>query len=49
MKTLIIEHDNGVSGQVGFSEHIVENESDAKCVISDYENKGIFIYSIKLY
>lgn len=43
---LVIEHDNGTSGQHGFSEEIVSNKEACVDVIKSYEGAGIFIYNI---
>lgn len=46
MMTLVIEHDNGKSGQKGFSDIQINEKSEAQKIISEYEKKGIFIYSV---
>lgn len=44
MKTIWIEHDNGIKGQHGFSEEEISSESDIKDVIKSYEDCGIVVY-----
>lgn len=49
MVTLIIEHDNGKSGQKGFSDHQIIEKSEAQKIINEYVDKGILIYSVNFY
>lgn len=44
--TLVIEHDNGKAGQRGFSDFQINEKADAKKIITEYEAKGIFVYSV---
>lgn len=44
MKLLVIEHDNGVKGQHGFSDEEIFSESEIKNVIKSYEYHGITVY-----
>lgn len=44
--TLIIEHDNGKVGQKGFTDYQISERSEAVKIINEYEEKGIFIYSV---
>lgn len=46
MMTLVIEHDNGKAGQRGFSDHQISEKAEAQKIISEYEENGIFIYSV---
>lgn len=44
MKTIWIEHDNGIKGQHGVSEEEISSESEIDNLIKDYENCGIIVY-----
>ena len=44
MKSLVIEHDNGIKGQHGFSEEEISSKSEIKSIIKSYEDYGITIY-----
>lgn len=46
MMTLVIEHDNGKAGQRGFSDYQIGEKAEAQKIINEYEEKGIFIYSV---
>ena len=46
MMTLVIEHDNGKAGQRGFSDYQISEKAEAQKIISEYEESGIFIYSV---
>ena len=46
MMTLVIEHDNGKADQKGFSEHQISEKAEVLKIISEYEENGIFIYSV---
>lgn len=46
MMTLIIEHDNGKAGQRGFTDYQIKEKAEAQKIINEYEEKGIFIYSV---
>ena len=46
MMTLVIEHDNGKAGQRGFTDYQIGEKTDAQKIISEYEEKGFFIYSV---
>lgn len=47
--TLVIEHDNGKAGQRGFSDYQINEKPEVQRIISEYEEKGIFIYSVNFY
>jgi len=44
MKTIWIEHDNGIKGQHGFSEEEIFSDSEIETIVKDYENCGITVY-----
>mgnify|MGYP001076530537 CR=1 FL=1 len=44
--TLVIEHDNKKKGERGFTDYQINEKNDAKKIISEYEEKGFFIYSV---
>lgn len=46
MMLLVIEHDNGKAGQRGFSDYQINEKAEAQKIISEYEESGIFIYSV---
>lgn len=46
MIKLVIEHDNGKAGQRGFSDYQINGKKEGLEIIREYEEKGIFIYSI---
>lgn len=46
---LVVEHDNGKAGQRGFTDYQIEERSGAQKIINEYEEKGIFIYSINFF
>ena len=46
MMLLVIEHDNGKAGQKGFSDYRISEKAEAQKIINEYEEKGIFIYSV---
>lgn len=43
---LVVEHDNGEIGQRGFSDYQISEKAEAQKIINEYEEKGIFIYSV---
>lgn len=43
MKSLVIEHDNGVRGQHGFSDEEIFLKSEIESVIKSYEDCGIIV------
>lgn len=49
MKTLVIENDNGIRGQHGFSDEKIFSESEIENVIKNYENHGITVYSWEVF
>lgn len=49
MKTLIIEHDNGVRGQHGFSDEEIFSKSEIESVVKSYEGHGIIVYGWKVF
>ena len=49
MMTLVIEHDNGKVGQRGFSDYQISEKAEAQKIINEYEEKGIFIYSVNFF
>lgn len=43
---LVIEHDNGICGQHGFSDEVVKTKEDGLAIVKSFEESGIFVYSI---
>lgn len=44
MIPVLIEHDNGIKGQHGFSEEEISSESEIEILIKSYEDCGITVY-----
>lgn len=44
IKTIWIEHDNGIQGQHGFSEEKISSEAEINDLIKSYENCRITVY-----
>lgn len=44
MIQILIEHDNGIKGQHGFSEEEISSESEIESLIKSYEDCGITVY-----
>ena len=44
MKQVLIEHDNGIKGQHGFSEEEISSETEIESLIKSYEYCGIVVY-----
>ena len=49
MKLLVIENDNGVKGQHGFSDEEILSDHEIDSVIKSYENHGITVYGWKVF
>lgn len=49
MKSLVIEHDNGVRGQHGFSDEEIFLKSEIENIIKSYEDRGIIVYGWKIF
>lgn len=41
---LVIEHDNGVKGQWGVTEHEIKDKSEIESIIKSYHNCEIVVY-----
>jgi len=41
---LVIEHDNGVSGQYGFTDYEVDSIEEAEEIVESYRTDGITVY-----
>lgn len=48
MYTIIIEHDNGVKGQRGFSDEYAANMEEVGKIISNYLSHGINVYNFSV-
>lgn len=46
---LVLEHDNGVAGQRGFSDCIVNSIDEVKNILETYEARGIMVYNFSVY
>lgn len=42
---LVIEHDNGIKGQHGFSDYEVASVEEAEEIVKSYKNDGITVYN----
>lgn len=42
---LVIEHDNGVKGQYGFTDYDVDSIEEAEKIVESYKNDGITVYN----
>lgn len=42
---LVIEHDNGVKGQHGFTDYEVDSIEEAEWIVKSYKDDGITVYN----
>jgi hypothetical protein len=42
---LVVEHDNGILGQHGFSDHDIKSESEVANIIYSYAKAGCTVYN----
>lgn len=45
MYILVVEHDNGIKGQRGFSDDTVNSLEEVNGIIKSYESHGITVYN----
>lgn len=48
-KLLVIEHDNGIKGQHGFTEEPINSDLEIEAVIESYKECGIVVYAWESY